>query len=666
LELLGTREDAAAAAILAVFLAVSLIGQGYPIAFHGFRATVIGGEISQNTTWGFSESPYVVTSDVVVASGAVLTIDPGVAVRFDGDFSIIAHGTIRAVGTDSGLIVFTSNKPQPAPGDWNTIEFAGAQNESFHLRNVIVEYARNGVTVRSLGSATVENSRIADNMSSGVYVEGFANLIVRDNVIERNANGIASNGEKVSGVRVVGNSINSNENGAYFQASAPQNALIADITVLNNTLEFNRNGLFFYIFAGSAQYLDTSVIRGVLISGNTASFNAEYGIYLYSGGPWLGSIFNTSISNNCVTSNRDGVYLFAKAHSISAPFDVIISNNVVSENSGKGVYVSGGASRPVEQGIKTNLSRNSISYNGYGVFYDGDTDNVAHYNDVYNNSHGMYVSDNASVNAEYSFWGASNGPFHPLLSPDGEGNAVNGNGMNLDFTPFLSAPTANRRPVAVLEADKMRVSVNETVMFNASRSFDDGRIKEYFFDFGDGSNSGWIISSVVAHAYSYVGSFNVSLVIVDDLGFESLASSVLVVQVQLTLFVTLSFNADSVDSKRDLMITVLVTGGVHAVPEADVSLHSKNGGVFSPQTGVTNSSGFFASVFSAPSVEQQVFVMIVVNASKEGYWSGQSQRQVAVLAPRTFIGVYSVLIVLVFAVLVALAVLVVLRKWRSK
>jgi hypothetical protein len=573
---------------------------------------------------------------------------------------------MRAVGTSISPIVFTSNKLLPAPGDWNTIEFAGAQDESFRFDNVIAEYARSGVTVRSLGSAAIENSQITDCMANGIFVEGNANLTIRESLIERNANGIASNGQKVSGIRVVGNSFSSNGKGAHFQAYAPQNAVISGITVLNNTFEFNHDGLFFYIFAGSEQNLDTSVIRDVLIASNTASFNTEYGIYLYSGGPWLGSIFNVSIADNRVTFNRNGVYLLAKAHSISTVYDLSLSNNIISENSGKGVYVSGGVSRPVEKGIRTNLTGNSVSYNGYGVFYDGDTDNVAHYNDVHNNGYGMYVNDNATVDAEYNFWGASTGPFHASLLPEGEGNAVNGNGVDLDFVPFLSVPAVNKRPVAFLEVDRTEISVNEQVVFNASRSTDDGRIREYVFDFGDGVNTGCISSSVVVHVYSFVGDFNASLLVVDDLGFESPTPSILGVQVQLTLHVTLSFSSDKVDSNQNLTVTALVTDGVSAVPGADVRLGSDQGGVFSPRGGLTNSSGFFTSVFDAPLVEQQVFVKIVANASKAGYWSGQSQKQVAVLAPSTSVDVTRVLFVIAFAVLVAMAVLIVFKKRKSK
>ncbi len=212
----GITRGIITAAILVILLAGHLVGQSCFISFQSVSGLVMGDEISQNTNWVLAESPYVVAEDVVVTGGVVLTIDAGVVVKFDGNFSLTVYGSIHAVGTSSDPVVFTSSKPLPAPGDWNTVELAGAQNESFQFKNVIVEYARSGVTVRSLGSAAIENSRIADCLVHGIYVEGDANLMVRDNVIERNADGIASNGQKVSGISVVGNSFSGN--GSCFAA----------------------------------------------------------------------------------------------------------------------------------------------------------------------------------------------------------------------------------------------------------------------------------------------------------------------------------------------------------------------------------------------------------------------------------------------------------------
>jgi len=135
----------------------------------------------------------------------------------------------------------------------------------------------------------------------------------------------------------------------------------------------------------------------------------------------------------------------------------------------------------------------------------------------------MNVTDGATVKAEYNYWGNSSGPHH-YLNPEGTGNPVNGNGIDLDFIPFLTSPigSINERPVAILEVDKDSLLINETVTFNATDSFDDGSIPYYFFNFGDGTNSSWTTSPIVAHKYVETGSYNVTLTVVDDFGIPSL------------------------------------------------------------------------------------------------------------------------------------------------
>ena len=59
----------------------------------------------------------------------------------------------------------------------------------------------------------------------------------------------------------------------------------------------------------------------------------------------------------------------------------------------------------------------------------------------------------------------------------------------------------------------------EDILFDASNSYDpDGSIQSYFFNFGDGSTSGWIESPRVRHFYPNRGLYSIASVVKDDQG----------------------------------------------------------------------------------------------------------------------------------------------------
>jgi pimeloyl-ACP methyl ester carboxylesterase len=74
--------------------------------------TVISTDIGADTHWTVANSPYIIAEDITVVSGATLTIDPGVAVKF-GSTRLQIAGSLVAHGSSDKKITFTSADNEP-------------------------------------------------------------------------------------------------------------------------------------------------------------------------------------------------------------------------------------------------------------------------------------------------------------------------------------------------------------------------------------------------------------------------------------------------------------------------------------------------------------------------------------------------------------------------
>lgn len=138
------------ALLLAIFLG-SIIFLALP---HGAGATDVSGDILSDRTWTKAASPYIVKGNISVVTGVTLTIQPGVAVKFDGAYGLVIDGALIAQGTAAENITFTTNKPGQY---WNYLDFrAGSANAVYDasgnyvsgsiLQYCLVEYAGNPVS----------------------------------------------------------------------------------------------------------------------------------------------------------------------------------------------------------------------------------------------------------------------------------------------------------------------------------------------------------------------------------------------------------------------------------------------------------------------------------------------------------------------------------------
>lgn len=71
-----------------------------------FSQTNVSGNISSNTTWTKANSPYVLTGDVGIGTGATLTVEPGVTITRSSNAQLLIKGAIDAQGNRADSIYF--------------------------------------------------------------------------------------------------------------------------------------------------------------------------------------------------------------------------------------------------------------------------------------------------------------------------------------------------------------------------------------------------------------------------------------------------------------------------------------------------------------------------------------------------------------------------------
>jgi parallel beta-helix repeat protein len=110
------------------------------------------------------------------------------------------------------------------------------------------------------------------------------------------------------------------------------------------------------------------------------------------------------------------------------------------------------------------------------------------------------------------------------------------NTVMITVTALPPPPPENQKPIARLSASPTTVEEDyQSVTLDASASNDpDGSVVAYWFDYGDGTNSGWITSSKISKIYNNVGEYFVKVKVRDDKGSESDWSDAIKVKVILS------------------------------------------------------------------------------------------------------------------------------------
>ena len=341
-------------------------------------ATNVSGTISVDTTWTLAGSPYVVTGDVLVAQAVILTIQPGVQVRFNPGRALRIDGGLVARGTGANGIVFSSSNASPQPGDWGYLFFGATSIDATYdgsgnyLSGSILEYA----TVQYAGSAPtlqgavrldnaapyIHNATIQHNANGGIYsFNGGTPHIVGNTVSNNTTAQTAGGGIYVSGGALLSSNTVSNNSITYSSTTygggiyAQSGANVTNNTVTGNTLPSYGQGAGIYLSASTA-------------TGNTVSNNSSANTY--GGGLYATSstVSNNTVSNNTVSGRCYGCGMYIETNSTAT--GNTITGNVLTAGSnavyGGGLYAI--SSTVTDNTISDNTLNGAYSVAGGGLY----------------------------------------------------------------------------------------------------------------------------------------------------------------------------------------------------------------------------------------------------------------------------------------------------------
>ncbi|PWT90965.1 MAG: hypothetical protein C5B54_06220 [Acidobacteria bacterium] len=162
---------------------------------------LINSDITTNTIWKTSSSPYIIQNTIHVESGSscdtkcpVLTIQPGVVVKFNpGAYIVIGSshgGGLQAIGTITSRISFQPNSATPTIGYYGGLSFGDLTYTTSAIAYADFSYASTAIST-GLNLTSVHHTTFQSNRT-GISYRSSAPIAVYENVFLNNTTGAAA------------------------------------------------------------------------------------------------------------------------------------------------------------------------------------------------------------------------------------------------------------------------------------------------------------------------------------------------------------------------------------------------------------------------------------------------------------------------------------------
>jgi PKD repeat protein len=439
--------------------------------------------ISTDTTWTLSNSPYNVTGNVLVESGATLTIDPGVVVRMGAGNYIQVEGKLIAEGTANKMITFTLQKSNY----WNSIKFTYNAKNGSSIKYCNFEYAKNPIIVNYAQPSAAPNITYCDIQKSGPIIYSVNGGWSTDS----SSNTIAFNN---------------------ISEGIELNIFDTNVSIKNNIL-----------FKGIKFEIQNS---GLFISNNSIT-GENHGIWCYRA-----ENFGLVIKNNLIAGvgkGSDGIHLSSVSKNLNNR-PILIKNNTI-------FFREFGIRIPkININVKINITYNIIRNNKFGILgiekFKENSIGFIFKNNIYNNTFfnvkNTVPKTEGNLDFRNNWWGTIksdeiNKTIYDFYDDFNLGKVL--------YTPYLTSKLNiykpyNLPPVADAGPDQ-DVFVDETVIFDYSNSYDPNNyIVNGKWDFGDGNYTEWenILNNSyneISHTYEKIGNYSVMLTVFDGLLYDT-------------------------------------------------------------------------------------------------------------------------------------------------
>jgi len=244
------------------------------ITIEDFITVTDGSNISGTVAgvWNTNYSPYCITGDVSIPSGAELVIEPDVEIITNNSSQITVEGKMEAIGSNRGHIIFTSDD------QWKGIKLVNTHEDNLIQNCEITKATYCAIEIENANVDIIDNilyeNTLASQTSSTIYVTGQDSVYIYKNIIANNSNVLLCSGVGCHNASpVISHNIIVNNTAGFAGALSVKSGSAP--TLVNNTIANNKSNFSFgaiMLEASSISIVNTIIIDDINIihlSGST-------------------------------------------------------------------------------------------------------------------------------------------------------------------------------------------------------------------------------------------------------------------------------------------------------------------------------------------------------------------------------------------------------------